>query len=223
MNKVAMLVLMSSCSWSMAEPASTNTTPALPPEVLMQIDDWRIPTDWFQHEFRSTFFRHAGATNVRDAVFTPFRNRMVLHAKAREDGIDQDEELLSAIEQRIAAKRAFMEYQLEMVRIDMINEVLVRRLGITTTSETVTDEELAAYFETTIKPRPGAPSTMEEVPPHIMESLRAQTAQSLMEYKLEVLMHDWETNMTISVNREAIQSVPMPVMEGQVPAGFRPR
>ena len=198
-------------------------SPALSTNDIMQIDDWHVPSDWFRHEFRSTYFRHAGATNVRDAVFAPFRKRMILHARATMEGLDRDPALQAEIEERVANQRAFMEYQLAMVRIDMVNEAMVNKLGVTVAPGDITDEQVQHFFEENIKTRPGAPSTLDDVPPSIMESIKAQAARTIMEQKLNELIQTREGEMTITVNRDAVERVPMPEMKGTPPAGWNPR
>jgi hypothetical protein len=199
------------------------TTPALSEDTILQINDWSVPSEWFRHEFRSTFFRHVGATDVRDSVFTPFRKRMLLHARATAEGLDRDPELQAKIEQRVTAMRAFMDYQVAMVRIDMVNEALMKKLDINITPKDISNEQIQQYFEDHIRTRPGAPSTLADVPPHIMDSIKSQTAMALMEQKLDELIQTWEGEMKITVNRDAIESAPMPEMKGTPPADWNSR
>ncbi len=194
-----------------------------PGDYVMEIDGWLIPSEWFLHEFRSTFFQHASSTNIRDAVFGPFRNRMILHAKARAEGVDRDPTLRTAIDEKVKSMRSYMEYQIQMAEIDMVNEELVRRLELKTSPDAITEDQLETFYNAHIRSRPGAPGSLHDVPAHVLESLKVQAAQHIMDERLNELVHAWQTNMVISINEDAVQSVPMPVMKGTPPAGWRPK
>jgi len=201
------------------EPAA-ETASELPTQVVVRINGDDIPGEWFLHEFRSTFFRYPQADNVRQAVFEPFLKRMLILAKARELGIDRNPELVAEIDKRISAMRAFMEYQIEMTRIDMLNNALLKDLNLLVSPEEITDEDLEAFFESNIKNRPGAPPSFSMVPAHILDQLRQQAAQSKLEEILTGLVVTWRENMDVTINSNLVESVPMPEMKGPVPPGI---
>ena len=60
---------------------------SLPSGVIARVGDFEVPYEWFLNEFRSTFFRHAQSSNVRQEVFDPFLEKMTLYELARTSGL----------------------------------------------------------------------------------------------------------------------------------------
>lgn len=200
--------------------ASENRNHQLPDTVIMHIGGTDIPYDWFLHEFRSTFFRHAHAEDVRQAVFEPFKKRMLLYTRATHLGIDQQPELMRDIENRISDLRAFMDYQLAMTRIDMINNALIRESGFAVSTNDLSEEELADFFNRRIKNRPGAPPSYEMIPAHLRDSMRHQAAQDKLERKLDEWIAGWQNEIELMINHDAVENVPFPEMKGSPPPDF---
>lgn len=209
---------MTPAVWADEEPALDTPTPV---EAVAVINGEAVPREWFLHEFRSTFFRHQPTDDIRSVVFDAFLNRLLLAEKAREMKLDQDPALAAAIEDRISNMRAFMEYQLAMTKITMLNDALVKSLELKFSAEDVTDDELKTYFDEQISPRPGAPPSFDLVPPHVLPSLRQQVAQQKLEKALAAMIEEWKTNWTIEIDQAAVDSVPFPEME-HAPPGFAP-
>jgi len=191
----------------------------LPENVVARINGTDIPYEWFLHEFRSTFFRHQTSEDVRQAVFQPFMTRMLLAAKAREMSIDQRPEIQEEINRRITGMRAYMEYQLAMTEIGILNSALIQELGINTSADSVTDEEVAAFFDANIKNKPGAPDSVEQIPAANLQNIMKQIAQIRVEQEVMTMMTGWTNDMTIIVNDDAVENVPMPEMKGPAPQG----
>jgi hypothetical protein len=196
---------------------SEQISEPLPASVVMRINGQDVPGDLFKHEFRSMFYRYQGATNIRHVVFEPFYKRMLLAAQARELNLDKKAEVQEKINVRINAMKAFMDYQLRMAEIEIINDALITEMNLGTDPSTVTDAEMEDYFQKNIAPQPGAPPTLVEVPPDMIPMLKSRIAQFKLEQELEKYIHRWEQEMTIQVNSNLIDSVPFPKMKGDVP------
>lgn len=207
-------LLLCSCGPRTERPGDTN--------VVAVINGRAVSADLFQHEFRSTFFQHLSFTgDVRQAVFDPFLKRMLVVEKARELGLADRPEIRTNIARRLADMKAFMDYQLAMAEAGMLTEALVKELGIEVAPDEVSNADLQAFYEREIRPRPGAPSTLAGVPPALLEGMRQQAAQRMVEAKLSELIQAWSTNMTIEIHTNVVMSVPLPDMEGDVPERFR--
>jgi len=218
---VSILLAWSAAAGETSEVDSvTTTSEALPENVVARINGTDIPAEWFIHEFRSTFFRHQQSDDVRQAVFQPFMTRLLLAAKAREMKIDQRPEIQDEITRRIAGMRAFMEYQLAMTEIGILNSTLIHELGINTSADSVTDEEVASFFEQNIRNLPGAPDSVDKIPPANLQNIVKQIAQNRVEQELLTLMAGWTNDMTVVVNTRVVENVPMPEMKGPAPQGL---
>lgn len=222
------LLFLACCMFSYslaAEELTADATPppieeSLPTGVVARINGIDIPADWFTHEFRSTFFRHQQANDVRQLVFSSFLNRMLLAAKAREMKLDQDPEIQREIDRRISGMRAYLEYQLAMTEIGILNSALIQKLGLDTEPSSVTDEEVAAFFEQNIKGKPGAPASVTQIPAGNLDGIRSQVAQSRVEKALVEMIGEWAAGMSILVNSSVVENVKVPEMKGPVPTGI---
>jgi len=199
---------------------AAESVDALPENVVARINGTDIPFEWFLHEFRSSFFRYQQSDDVRQAVLQPFMTRMLLAAKAREMNIDQRPEIQEEINRRITGMRAYMEYQLAMTEIGILNSALIQELGINTSPDSVTDKEIADFFDAQIKNKPGAPDSVEQIPAANLQNIIKQIAQTRVEQEVMTMLAGWTNEMTIIVNDRAVENVPMPEMKGQAPQGL---
>jgi len=199
---------------------SEQISEPLPTNIVMRIYGQDVSGDLFKHEFRSMFFRYQGATNIRHVVFEPFYNRMLLAARARELNLDKKAEVQEKINFRVNTMKAFMDYQLRMAEIEIINDALITELNLGADPSAVTDAEMEDYFKNNIATQPGAPPTLAEVPPDMIPMLKSRIAQYKLEQELEKYIHQWEQEMTIQINSNFIDSVPFPKMKGDVPGNI---
>ncbi|HMO99031.1 MAG TPA: hypothetical protein PKE26_07980 [Kiritimatiellia bacterium] len=199
------------------------TESGLPVGVVARIDDWSIPAEWFKHEFRSTFYRYPPSDVLRESVFEPFLKRMVLTAKAREMGLDQREPLRSERLEKLAERRAFMEYQLAMAEIQMLNEALLKELGLAEDPEELSEKDVKTFFDDHLKGLPGVPASFDLAPDSARAMVRQQAAQARLEGKLDAMIRSWRETMTIEVNEGVVRSVPMPNLQGDLPPGYQPK
>lgn len=215
-------VLFVSCVLSaLAEGPATETEPTpLPSNVVARINGTDIPTEWFMHEFRSSFFKHMDEDNVRTATLEPFLKRFILTEGARELGILDQPEVQQEIKRRIEGMRAYMEYQLAMAEIGIINQALVESLDLSKIPGDITDEEVEQFFGEKIDGQPGAPESIKALPPKAIDSIKQQIARTATEHELNQLILEWKKDMTIEINEEAVQSIPMPEMKGKPPVGM---
>ncbi|MBP7829814.1 MAG: hypothetical protein KA248_07845 [Kiritimatiellae bacterium] len=204
---------------SPAVPASEP--PALASDVVARVGDFDVPYEWFLHEFRSSFFRHTGEPDVREAVFQPFLERMTLYALARQEGLQDQPALRARIRERVDGMRAYMEYQLAMVEVGMVMQEYLEARGVTADSIRVGDEDLQAFFDRHVKGRPGAPDTLEDVPAEIRDRMRQDIAMTRYAESVSAALAEWKTNMPVAVNTDLVRSVPLPEMNG-APPGMTP-
>lgn len=214
---LAGLLIFSAPALAGDEGAAENSVPVLGSNVVARIGDFDVPYDWFLHEFRSTFFRHTDATNVREAVFGPFLERMTLYTLARQDGAAGRDDLRARIDERIGGMRAFMEYQLAMTEVSMVVEAYLASKGLTPATVTVSDEEMQGFFDARIKGQPGAPARLEDVPAEIQEQIRQNLSLESFSRLVSRSLDEWKTNLPVRVHRELLEAVPLPAMEGAPP------
>ncbi len=202
-----------------SEPSADPVVPA--DAVIAVIDGIDIPYDWFKHEFRSGFFRHAGEEDVRQAVFDDFMERMTLYALAKKKGVDQEPELADAIRSRVDGMRAFMEYQLAMTEVGMVVEAFLETLERKPEDFEATEEDVAALFRDQVSAMPGAPSSLDQVPEPIRKQLEARAAMEKYKAYVGETIRAWSEDLDVTVEDSLIQSVPMPDMKGHVPPMLR--
>ncbi|HOW97642.1 MAG TPA: hypothetical protein P5567_14375 [Kiritimatiellia bacterium] len=198
-------------------PSAEESAPALASNVVARVGDFDVPYDWFLHEFRSSFFRHTGEPDVREAVFQPFLERMTLYALARHEGLPENPALRARIRERVDGMRAHMDYQLAMVEVGMVVQAYLESRGLTGDSIQVGDEDLQAFFDRHVKGKPGAPKTLGEVPAEIREQMRQNIAMTKYAETVSAALAGWKTNVPVTVNSSLIQSVPLPEMDGAQP------
>lgn len=209
------LFTLTACAQEQAD-NPTDTSP-LPSNVVARINGTDIPTEWFLHEFRSSFFKHMQEDNVRTATLEPFLKRMILTERARQVGIADQPEVQQEIKRRIDGMRAYMEYQLDMAEIGIINQALIEHLGLARSPDEVTPEELKLFFDENIKGQDGAPDSISNLPPQALDSIKKQIIMAATEQQLEALIEEWKSEMTLQINDRAVQSIPFPEMKGNPP------
>lgn len=204
-----------------ATPPAEEPAPALASNVVARVGDFDVPYEWFLHEFRSSFFRHTGEPDIRDAVFQPFLERMILYALARREGLQDNPRLRAQISQRVSDMRAYMEYQLAMIEVGMVVQAYLEARGVTADTIRVGGDELQAFFDRHVRGQPGAPKTLEEVPEEIREQMRQNIAMTKYAESVSAALSEWKTNVPVAVNTDLVRSVPLPDMEG-APPGLLP-
>lgn len=216
-----LIVGLACAAWAQEIPLAEEPAPALASNVVARVGDFDVPYEWFLHEFRSSFFRHAGEPDVREAVFQPFIERMTLYALARREGLQDQPALRARIRERVDGMRAYMEYQLAMVEVGMVVQEYLETRGVTAESIRVGDEDLQAFFDRHVKGRPGAPDTLEDVPAEIRDRMRQDIAMTRYAESVSAALAEWKTNMPVAVNTDLVRSVPLPEMNG-APPGMTP-
>jgi len=154
----------------------------------------------------------------RDAVGRRFVD--LLAAKAREMKIDQRPEIQADIDRRISGMKAYMEYQLAMTEIGILNGALIKELGIDSSADSVTDEEVAEFFDKNIRGKPGAPESADQIPAANLQNIKQQIAQSRLEKEMLKLIEGWTNEMTVVVNTNLVENVPLPEVKGPAPQGL---
>lgn len=195
---------------------------ALPDDILARIGVVDLPYDWFLHEFRSTFFRHAGEPDVREAVLEGFLDKMTLYAAARQSGVGEDPELRERIDQRLADQQAFLEYQLAMTEVTMLVQAFLEAEGLAPESFTVTDEDVADYLDRQETPLPAAMRDRDgNLQPHVRERLEQAVRAERQRAAVDALLAERAESLPVQVNRDRVQEVPLPEMKGTPPPGLK--
>lgn len=203
------------------EPAPT---PGLPDGVIARVGDLDIPYNWFLHEFRSSFFRHAQTGDVRRAVFEPFLERMSLYAVARDAGVDRDPDLQAAVRRRQDGMRAYLEYQLAMAEVGMVIEAYLNQQGLVPDAISVTDEDLAAFLKEEAERFPGAaPESLDDLPEGLRDMLTQRYRAMKQGERIRELLAEKTRDLAVEVRDDLVESVPMPEIKGTPPPGMAPR
>lgn len=209
---ILLLITITHAAWA------TDQVATLDDATVAIIGGQEIPYDWFLHEFRSTFYRHVHEEDIRTAVFDQFLTAALAYEAARTAKIDQNPELQERIESRIESMRAYMEYQLAMTERGMVIEVYLSKLGLSTDSFSITDEELLVYIQQELSSRPNAPvvDSLDDVPPQIRQQFRSRWQQEQQRKELQQRKAGWQEEFGVQINNSLIESVPLPRMpEGQ--------
>jgi hypothetical protein len=201
------------------EPAGVPVValPELGTATVARVGGFDVPYDWFLHEFRSSFFRHAAATNLREGAFAPFLERMTLYALARAAGVPDDPAVHRRIQEKIGGMRAFMEYQLALAEVGLVSDAYLESQGITPAGVAVTDEDLDTFFRANIQGQPGAPATRADLPENLQARLRDTVAAEKYGRLVSEKIAAWKTNLAVMVNHPLVDSVPLPEMENAPP------
>jgi len=195
---------------------------SLPSGVIARVGDFEVPYEWFLNEFRSTFFRHAQSSNVRQEVFDPFLEKMTLYELARTSGIGEDAAFQEELQQKMEGMKAFMDYQLAMARIGLYVQAYIKAEGIDPAKITVTDEELQAFLAEEGNAFPGAlPDSLGELQPHVKEMLSQRLVSLKVAEAVKNLIREKREDLTVEVRQSLIDSVPLPEMKGTPPPGMK--
>jgi hypothetical protein len=197
-----------------AEPVS------FPSGVVARVNQVEVPYDWFLHEFRSTFFQHAGSSDAREAVMKEVVDRMLLYDAALQSGVTNDPAFQARMERQLKDVEAFMRYQLDMARLSMIVEGYLERNPPAKLHE-LTDREVADFYRREVAGQPGAPRTFEEVPAALQEQIREQADAERRQAILKELVKKLRKGSHIDINEPLMNATPLPEMKGDIPPEFR--
>jgi len=198
------------------------TTSALGPDVVATIDGETVPYEWFLHEFRSSFFRYGQADDARREAFRAFLDRMILFEVARQAGVAEEEDLRDAIRRRVEGMRAFMDYQIAMTERQMVIERFLEEKSLSPEAFGVSDEELKAYFEQQFAGKPGTTTTFEDLPPFVAGQLRERVQAEKQQKAVDDLVAEFRREMSIAVNEQLVENVPLPKIVGEPPFASGP-
>lgn len=189
-----------------------SVSAALDEDTVALIGGEKIPYPWFLHEFRSSFFRHAHAPDVRQAVFDGFLKRALVYEAARQAGVDQNPELVERIRERLEGTRAFMEYQLAMTERAMVSEQFLADEHLSLEDFPVTEEALLAFLKEEVAKQPGAPriDSLDELPPGVREQWTTRLQQALQAQALDQRMEEWMETFGVTIHTDLVQRVPFP-------------
>lgn len=188
--------------------------------AVMTIDGEPVPYRWFQHEFRSTFFRHGIGDEARGRAFAEFSDRMVLYAAARKAGIDRDPALLAKMESQQASMREFMAYQLDMARVSAVVQAYLDSRGIGLDAFGVTDDELLDHLKAEGAKHGQVVASLADVPAELLPQIRQGLQAARQALALQHLVAELRSTLVVQVSTGLVASVPFPEMRN-APPGFR--
>jgi hypothetical protein len=198
-----------------AEPETNPSPSARPTDVIATIGEFDIPYLWFLHEFRSNFYRHPDQNQARQVIFDTFMERMKLLALARAEGIHQREEVRTAIDERIANMRSYMDYQLAMTEAGLLIEAYLKHLGLNQEDVEVDDNDIAAFYYSQRAAMPGAPPSIEDVPPEIRARIAEQAALAKFKTAVDQATAAQASNLVLHINQSLVDHVPLPEQRGR--------
>lgn len=222
---IPLLLLLATRSPAESAPVTNPVVAAesgFPSGVVARVNQMEVPYDWFLHEFRSTFYQHPGADDVRQRVMDGLLDRVLLYQAALSSGITNDARARTDIEERLRNLEAFMRYQMDMARLGFTIEAYLEKnppAGELTLSEKTVRE----FYQREIAGQPGAPARFEDVPAPLQAQIREQAADQRRQTLLQTLIEGLKSNTVIEVNQRLMEGVPLPKMEGDVPPPFQGR
>lgn len=201
-------------------PVMSDAAVDFPSGIVARVNHLEVPYEWFRHEFRSTFYHHAGADNVRQRVMDGLLDRVLLYQTALSSGITNDPGVQAGIDERLRNLEAFMRYQLDMARLGFTVEAYLEKHPPAGDLD-LSDQEVRAFYQREVAGQPGAPARFEDVPAEIQDQIREQAVNQRRQQVLETLVAGLKSNATMEVNAPLMRATPLPKMEGEVPAPFR--
>lgn len=216
-----LMLICVGAGWSESAPVSSESSPtAFPSGVVARVNQVEVPYAWFLHEFRSTFFHYAGASDARREVMDEVVDRMLLYDAALQSGVTNDPAFQAKMERQLKDVEAFMRYQADMARLSLIIQAYLEKHPPAQLVE-LTEEEVNAFYKREIAGQPGAPRTFDEVPAAMQDQIREQADTVRRQAILKELVKKLKQGAHIEVNEPLMEATPKPDMKGDVPPEFR--
>ena len=182
---------------------------SLPDHVIARIEGTDIPSNWFGHEFRTSFFQDGNTEEARQKAFEKFMRKMTLYALSKKEGLLDDPRLRSQIDERVAKQRDYFEYQLAMTEVNAGIQAYLTLFGITPQSIVVGEVELDTFIEKEMAKQSHNPFADAgiNIPDEIREQYRQQLARQ--KHQDAILQHLTlqEDLVETNINGPAIEKV----------------